>query len=169
MARVLFSLLIVRTRTEAQCLYAFKPYRRMPQSSYNSVMLKNVIRAGLLAAGILAMAALAQEGHPLAGTWHGDWGPSATQRTPVVIFMKWETRILTGMLNPGPNAVPLKIATVEPTKWAVHLEADMKDAKGAAVPVVIDGTIGDIGSYNRTLSGTWMQGTAKGTFKLRRD
>jgi len=67
------------------------------------------------------------------------------------------------------NAVPLKVATVSGDKWNVHLEADMKDAKGATVPVVVDGTIDDIGSYNRTLSGTWMQGTTKGTFKLRRD
>jgi len=134
------------------------------------MMLKNAILAGLLAAGILTMAALAQEGHPLAGTWHGDWGPSATQRTPVVILMKWETRVLTGVLNPGPNGVALKVATLEPAKWAVHLEADMKDAKGAVTPVVIDGTLGDdIGSYNRSLSGTWTQGGTKGTFKLRRD
>ena len=132
-------------------------------------MRKKAMLAGLLGAATLAMAALAQEGHPLSGTWHGDWGPSATQRTPVVIFMKWETRMLTGVLNPGPNAVPLKIATVSGPKWDVHLEAEMKDAKGAAVPVVIDGTIDEIGSYNRTLSGTWTQGAVKGTFKLRRD
>lgn len=132
-------------------------------------MRKKVMLAGVFAAVALAVAALAQEGHPLAGTWHGDWGPSATQRTPVVLFLKWETRMISGMLNPGPNAVPLKIATLDPVKWAVHLEADMKDSKGAVVPVVIDGTIGDIGSYNRTLSGTWVQGTTKGTFMLRRD
>jgi hypothetical protein len=128
-------------------------------------MLKNAILVGLL-----AIAALAQEGHPMAGTWHGDMGVTATQRTPVVLFMRWETRILTGLMNPGPNAVPLKVATLDPSnKWAVHLEADSKDAKGATLPVVLDGNIEDIGSYTRTISGTYTQGAAKGTFKLRRD
>jgi len=132
-------------------------------------MFKKAFLGGLLAAIALTVGALAQEGHPLSGTWHGDWGTSATQRTPVVLYLKWETRMLTGFLNPGQNAVPLKVATVTGDKWNVHLEADMKDSKGATVPVVIDGTIDDIGSYNRTLSGTWMQGTTKGTFKLKRD
>ena len=133
------------------------------------MMRKRAFLGGLLAVAALTVAALAQEGHPLAGTWHGDWGPSATQRTPVVVLLKWETRIITGWLNPGPNAVPLKVATLSPEKWNVHLEADMKDAKGAVVPVVIDGTIDDIGSYRRTISGTWTQGATKGTFKLQRD
>ena len=132
-------------------------------------MFKKAFLGGLLAAIALTVGAVAQEGHPLSGTWHGDWGTSATQRTPVVLYLKWETRMLSGFLNPGPNAVPLKVATVSGDKWNVHLEADMKDAKGATVPVVVDGTIDDIGSYNRTLSGTWMQGTTKGTFKLKRD
>jgi hypothetical protein len=130
---------------------------------------KRAILAGVLAATALAMVAVAQEGHPLDGTWHGDWGTSATQRTPLVVYMKWQTRMLTGMLNPGPNSATLKVATLDPAKWAVHLEADMKDAKGAAVPVVMDGTIDDIGSYTRSISGTYTQGTTKGTFKIRRD
>jgi hypothetical protein len=132
-------------------------------------MRKRAFLAALMAAAALAVVAIAQESHPLDGTWHGDWGTSATQRTPVVIYMKWQTRMLTGVLNPGPNSVPLKVATLDPSNWAVHLEADLKDPKGAKVPVVIDGTIDDIGSYNRTISGTWMQGATKGTFKLRRD
>lgn len=132
-------------------------------------MLKKAILVSLLAVGALALVAVAQESHPLDGTWHGDWGTSTTQRTPVVVYMKWQTRILTGLLNPGPNSVPLKIATLDPAKWAVHLEADMKDAKGATVPAVMDGTIDDIGSYTRSISGTYTQGAAKGTFKIRRD
>jgi hypothetical protein len=34
---------------------------------------------------------------------------------------------------------------------------------------VADGKIGDLGSYNRTITGTWTQGTAKGEFKVKRD
>ena len=43
----------------------------------------------------------AQEGHPLIGTWSGDWGPSATQRNQVLIVMEWKTTTLSGVINPG--------------------------------------------------------------------
>ena len=34
----------------------------------------------LLASVIVALPALAQEGHPLTGTWSGDWGPSISEQ-----------------------------------------------------------------------------------------
>jgi hypothetical protein len=37
------------------------------------------------------------------------------------------------------------------------------------VRYVIDGTVSNLGSYNRTLSGTWTQGATKGDFTLTRD
>jgi len=43
---------------------------------------------GILAL-LLAPAAVAQQGHPLVGVWSGDWGPSATERHPVVVEMRW--------------------------------------------------------------------------------
>lgn len=135
-------------------------------------MRRRAFLAGLAVVPVFTGGAVtAQESHPLIGTWRGDWGPSPTQRTPVTIYMQWETRKITGVLNPGPNSVPLKIATLDPAKWAVHLEADLRDAKGNLVPVIIDGTLAveDLGKYNRTMAGTWTQGGVKGTFKLRRD
>ena len=56
-------------------------------------------------------------------------------------------------------------ATVE---WIVHFEGDGKDSKGAAVHYVADGKIENIGLYNRSIVGTWVSGTTKGTFKLTR-
>ena len=126
------------------------------------------IVATLLAVVALAAGAWAQEGHPLAGTWHGSWTANGKQM-PVVLYLKWESRRISGMINPGPDAVYLHVATVDPADWAVHLEAEGKDASGKAVPIVVDGKIDEIGSYNRTLSGTWMQGSQKGEFKLTRD
>ena len=52
--------------------------------------------------------------------------------------------------------------------WLVHFEGDGKDAKGTAVHYVADGKIDNIGLSNRTLSGTWVSGAVKGTFKLQR-
>jgi hypothetical protein len=123
----------------------------------------------VLAAGLLAALALAQEGHPLTGSWHGEWRPAPGQRNPVLIYMKWDNKNVAGTINPGRNAMPLKVATLDPTNWTVHLEADGKDASGNPVRVVIDGKLDNLGSYNRTITGTWTQGTVKAEFQLTRD
>ena len=120
-------------------------------------------------AGALSLPLLAQEGHPLTGTWHGEWRPAAGKQTPIVMYMKWDSKTITGMINPGRNAMPLKTVTMDPAQWMVHIEADGKDASGGAVRVVADGKLENIGSYNRTITGTWTQGAAKGDFKITRD
>jgi hypothetical protein len=51
----------------------------------------------------------------------------------------------------------------------VRIEGDTKEQSGAPVHFVAEGKLDDIGSYHRTLSGTWMQGAAKGNFKITRD
>jgi hypothetical protein len=116
-----------------------------------------------------ALVLLAQEGHPLTGSWHGDYGTSASQRTPMVFLMHWNAKTVEGKINPGANAVPLKAATLDPSKWGVHFEADMKDPSGKPMPMVFDGKLDNVGSYNRTITGTWTSGAQKGDFKLTRD
>ena len=123
----------------------------------------------VLAILLLSALAFAQEGHPVTGTWYGDWGPTATQRNELTVVMAWDGKNITGTINPGPDAFPIKIASLDSSKWMLHHEADTKDKSGAAVHVVADGKLDDIGSYHRVLSGTWTQGTAKGNFKLMRD
>jgi hypothetical protein len=118
---------------------------------------------------LLSVLAFAQEGHPMTGTWYGDWGPAATQRNELTVVMAWDGKNITGTINPGPDSIPIKIASLDSAKWMFHLEADTKDKSGAAVHIVADGKLDDIGSYHRTLSGTWTQGTAKGNFKITRD
>jgi hypothetical protein len=126
-------------------------------------------RAIAIALAIFTISAFAQEGHPLTGTWHGDWSPSAGQKNRIVMALKWDTKNVTGTLNPGPRSAPLKIVTLDPEKWMVHFEADAKDQTGNPVHVVADGKLENIGSYNRTITGTWTQGAAKGDFKITRD
>jgi len=119
---------------------------------------------------LLAGAALAQEGHPLVGTWYGEWGPTPQDRRDVAIIMTWDGKKIDGTVDPGPDAVPFKTATLDSSSWSVHIEAERaaKD-KSPAVRYVIDGKLSNLGSYNRTLTGTWTTGTAKGDFKLTRD
>jgi hypothetical protein len=117
----------------------------------------------------LTVAAFAQEGHPLTGSWHGDWSPSAGQKNRIVMALKWDTKNVTGILNPGPRSAPLKIVTLDAEKWMVHFEADAKDQTGNPVHIIADGKLENIGSYNRTITGTWTQGTARGDFRITRD
>ena len=121
----------------------------------------------LLAA--LGVPGLAQEGHPLTGTWGGDWGPNASQRNHLTFVMTWDGDKVVGTLNPGPDAVMLTNITVDYASWTVRIEGDTKGEAGAPVHFVAEGKLDDIGSYHRTLSGTWTQGTTKGNFKITRD
>jgi hypothetical protein len=124
----------------------------------------------IVAALAISSSAIAQEGFPLTGVWYGDWGANAKDRNQVTIIMNWDGKAVTGTLNPGPDAMPLKVATLDSSKWTVHIEAEGKDEKGKAVHYVADGKLDNIGSYKRTISGAWNDGSsAKNDFKLTRD
>lgn len=102
----------------------------------------------------------AQEGHPLTGTWAGDWGPAGGPRTHITVVMTWDGKAVTGVINPGPEAVPLTSVSADWTTWTVRIEA-----RG----ITAEGRLEDIGSYHRRIVGTWTQGDARGDFKLTRD
>jgi hypothetical protein len=123
----------------------------------------------LLAGLAITVSGLAQEGHPLTGVWYGDYGTTAAQRSHLTIQMNWDGKTVTGIINPGPDAFPLKVATLDSSKWTVHMEADGKDDKGNPAHFVADGKLDNIGSYNRTITGTWTYGATKANFMLRRD
>jgi hypothetical protein len=122
-----------------------------------------------MAALVLGLSAFAQEGHPLTGVWYGDWGPSATHRNQITIIMEWNGKNVTGIIDPGPDAIPIKTATLDSKTWTVRIEADAKNSAGAVVPYVAEGKLENIGSYNRTLTGTWNHGNVRGDFKITRD
>ena len=123
----------------------------------------------VIACAALSIGLAAQEGHPLTGTWSGDWGATADKRTRITLVMTWDGKSIAGTINPGPEAMTLSRVTVDYAKWTVRLEADGKDSSGKPVRVFADGKIDALGSWHRTLSGTWTQAGAKGTFKLTRD
>jgi len=100
----------------------------------------------------------------LTGTWHGSWGPNATQRTDITFVMKWDGKNITGIINPGFDAMPIEKAALETKGWAVHFEATAKDGK-----IVADGKIENVTNVRRSITGTWTQGTRRGDFKIVRD
>lgn len=110
---------------------------------------------------------LAQAGHPLKGSWSGDWGTSPDNRNRVLLVLDWANNEITGVINPGRNAVPLKSATLNPDDWTVRLEGEGPDGSGNTVQYVIEGKLENLGSWtNRRLSGTWRQGDQVGDFLL---
>ena len=130
------------------------------------------MRRTLVAIALLWLAgtpAVAQEGHPLVGSWHGDRGPNAKARTDVTLIMDWDGTQVTGLVNPGFEHMALQNAKLNPEDWTVHVEVESKDAAGKAVRCLVDGKIDKLGSDTRTLTGTWTCGTVKQNFTLTRD
>jgi len=111
----------------------------------------------------------AQYGHPLSGTWSGDWGPTAETRHRVLLELRWDGKAISGTINPGPNAVRLRTASLDPSTWTVRLEAEGAGASGPGTRYLIEGKLENLGSYHRVLSGTWTQGAERGTFRLERN
>jgi hypothetical protein len=123
----------------------------------------------LLAALRTVTPVLAQEGHPLTGTWFGDWGPTAADRTRLTVVMSWDGKRVTGTINPGPGAIPIGSVFLDLTSWSVRIEADGKDQSGNPTHIAAEGRLEELGSTHRRLVGTWQQGTVKGTFRITRD
>lgn len=123
-----------------------------------------MIRRILLIA-LLNAAAFAQQGHPLTGTWTGDWGASPTQRTQITLVMNWDGRNVSGLIDPGPNSIPISSVYIDFTNWTVRIEAETKDH----VHIAAKGRLEDIGSYHRRIEGSWRQGAVNGDFRLTRD
>ena len=122
----------------------------------------------ILASLATVVAAFAQEGHPLKGSWIGDWGPNKTDRNQITIVIDWDGKQITGILNRGPGAIPIQKASLEPKGWIVHFEVDLKNAAGQTVHYVVAGHIENLGLYNRSIVGTWSHDNVKGDFKITR-
>jgi hypothetical protein len=137
-------------------------------SSEEKVMRRRVLHLGFVTFLAVSMSGLAQQGHPLTGTWNGDWGPTPTERTQITIVMTWDGKAVNSVINPGVDS-SAGIVSLDPTNWTVRLEADVKDKSGKPVHVIADGKLEDVGAYHRTIIGTWRQGAVNGNFKLVRD
>ena len=120
----------------------------------------------------VAIPAVAQEGYPLTGTWSGDWGTSAKEadRNHTTLVLSWDGKTVQGLVDPGPDSAKVRVATLDSTKWTVHMEYDLKDKAGKLVPFIVDGKLQNPSSRkNRTVVGTFTHGTVKGDFKITMD
>jgi hypothetical protein len=102
---------------------------------------------------LVAAAVSAQEGFPLDGTWRGERQADGQAPVTIVVVMQWDGQKVTGVINPGPQAIPISSAELIPAGWRVTLAA----RTAAGEPVGFDGVIEDLGSYNRAIRGTWTE------------
>ena len=123
----------------------------------------------VLALCLVAFPVLAQEGHPLKGSWLGTWAGNKALGNDVLIVMTWDGKNVTGTINPGTDNIPIKSATLNPEGWLVHIEADAKDKAGAMTSYTIDGKIENLPLANRVVTGTWKDNKGDtGAFKIGR-
>jgi hypothetical protein len=99
-------------------------------------------------------AAVAQEGFPLDGTWRGERQAAGENPATIVMVMQWDGKKVTGVINPGPKAIQIADAKLVPEGWRVTVAA--KNASGQAV--AFEGTLSDLGKYNRSIAGKWTEG-----------
>ncbi len=137
-------------------------------------MMTKALRASLLIVAALTLTApvSAQEGHPLAGTWYGEY-TAGGQKRDLTVIMKWDGTTITGQVNPGPEAKKLT-ATLGITPGKPN---EKQSTEGIPpifhVRIEFDGMVfeGDIQNPvagNRRIAGTWSRGAEKGTFQIRR-
>jgi hypothetical protein len=128
--------------------------------------MRRLIAVGALTvAGVaITLTAPAQEGFPLDGTWRGTIDGDAGTRQ-VVIVMSWDGERINGVIDPGPGSTEFASAELDPSDWTVSIEADPSDS----APIMIEGTLKDIGSYHRFIDGTWTQDGAEQAVKFVRE
>jgi hypothetical protein len=133
-------------------------------------MMKRLIT--MAAAMLLALFALApsgaQEGHPLKGSWLGEWQGNGVHGDNILLILDWDGKAITGMINPGTDNMPVGRASLEPDGWVVRLEAEGKDKDGSAVRYVIEGKLENLELPNRSINGTWSSNKGRGTFTASR-
>ena len=125
---------------------------------------------------VLALSALcaagaplvAQEGHPLKGSWTGTWEGNTVHGNSVLLVLDWNGKAITGTINPGQDNIAIKTATLNPDGWVFHFEAEGKDKAGAVINYVVDGKIENLAMHNRTVTGTWKSQRGSGAFKITR-
>ena len=137
-----------------------------------------MIRKTLLAFAavlVLAVAANAQEGYPLAGTWYGSY-TVGNQKTDLTVIMKWDGKSVSGLINPGPDSKPLTSVVMDITpgkpaaqgRGSTSGEPPIFKARIEVDGMTMEGTMKNPVAGNRQLLGTWKRGSQTGTFQLRR-
>ena len=102
---------------------------------------------------------LAQEGHPLKGSWIGEWSGNETHGDFVLLVMDWDGKEVTGEINPGTDDMTIDNVELDPEDWSVTIEA---------AGYLIEGNIERLELPSRSIVGTWKNGNRGGDFEISR-
>lgn len=108
-----------------------------------------------LAAGLVSTA-VAQEGHPIKGSWIGEWEGNDLGKS-LLMVMNWDGKNITGIINPGTDNLQIKSAQLNPDNWTVRIEAG---------DYVLEGSFARLELPNRSISGKWSGGGDSGSFEI---
>ena len=125
------------------------------------------VAAAVWAFGAIGLGS-AQEGHPLKGSWLGEWDGNSVHGDNILLILDWDGKAVTGMINPGTDNMPLTRASLDPDGWVVRFEAEGKDKDGSAVRYVIEGKLENLELPNRSINGTWSSNKGRGVFTASR-
>jgi hypothetical protein len=101
--------------------------------------------------------ASAQEGHPVKGSWIGEWEGNTASGESLLMVMNWDGQNITGMINPGTDNIQISSATLNPDDWSIRIEGG---------GYVLQGSFERLELPNRSISGTWQNGGANGDFEI---
>lgn len=118
----------------------------------------------LLACLIFSTSLMAQEGHPLKGTWRGTITTGSTTR-PLVIIMDYQGDEITGMINPGRNSYNYTSAELDAPNWVLEASATTREG----MDIRFQATLMDVGARNRYLEGSWSEKGSSYPFKITRE
>lgn len=132
-----------------------------------STVLRGVFGLKLITAVLLCASAVAQEGHPLKGSWIGQWSGNQVHGNSVLLVLDWDGQRISGIINPGTQNIPVGNATLDPENWTVRIEA-AADSDSGAVNYVLEGRIEDLALPHRSITGTWRSERGSGAFDIQR-
>lgn len=103
--------------------------------------------------------ATAQEGHPLKGSWIGEWSGNSTHGDFVLLVMDWDGKNVTGVINPGTDDMVIESVTLNPSDWTVTIRAAGYE---------LQGRIQELELPSRSIVGTWKNGNRNGKLEINR-
>jgi hypothetical protein len=115
----------------------------------------------------LSSLALGQEGHPLKGSWIGEWKGNKSHDEFVLLVLDWDGKNVTGIINPGTDNIEIDKVELDPSDWSVTIEADT-EVDGKPLNYVITGNIQQLELPTRSINGTWKSESGTGDFQISR-
>ena len=115
----------------------------------------------------LSTFALGQEGHPLKGSWIGEWSGNKSHDEFVLLVLDWDGKNITGIINPGTDNIDIDKVELDPSDWSVTIEADA-EVDNKPLHYEISGTITQLELPTRSINGTWKSASGSGDFQISR-